>query len=115
DDLDEYVAALINSIAPGDYFAILAYLDPSEENEDPLQTIRTLVRDRLKVATTLGYGPRYLHTTGQLHKGGPDRVVFLVITADESQNLKIPGADYGFGALLRAGAQGDVEALAAKG
>jgi hypothetical protein len=77
--------------------------------------IRSVVRDERGVATTLGYGPRFLHSTGQLHKGGPPRGVFLQITSDESEDIPIPGRAFTFGQLKRAQAAGDLESLRAHG
>lgn len=94
-----------------DYIALLVYLEENEEHDALLSEIRRHVRDRLRVATTAGYGPRYLHSTGQLHKGGPDTGVFLLITADARQDLPVPGERYSFGALERAQALGDFAAL----
>jgi hypothetical protein len=73
------------------------------------------LRDRLRIATTLGYGPRYLHSTGQLHKGGPNTGLFLLLTTDPAEDLPIPGKPYGFGTLQRAQALGDYRALVDKG
>jgi transaldolase/glucose-6-phosphate isomerase len=95
----------------GDYLAILAYLEPTEEIERLLQAVRTLLRDRLKVATTLGFGPRYLHSTGQLHKGGPPNGLFVQITGDDADDLPIPGAGYDFSTFKAAQALGDLQAL----
>jgi hypothetical protein len=76
-----------------------------------LRKIRLLVRDRARIATTLGYGPRYLHSTGQLHKGGSNEGLFLLITSDNVEETVIPGQPYAFGMLMRAQAPGDFEAL----
>jgi len=111
-------AALAEQLArlrPGDYFAILAYLHRTPERHARLARLRLAVRDRARVATTLGYGPRFLHSTGQLHKGGPDTGVFLQLTADEGEDLPIPGERYGFEALRRAQAEGDLEVLERRG
>jgi transaldolase/glucose-6-phosphate isomerase len=80
-----------------------------------LQEIREAARQSSRVATTLGFGPRYLHSTGQLHKGGPNSGVFLVITADDAELLAIPGRRFGFGVLARAQARGDLDVLAERG
>ena len=93
------------------YFAILAYLTENEINESGLQRIRLLVRDKARIATTLGYGPRYLHSTGQLHKGGVNEGLFLLVTSDSAEDTGIPGQPYAFGMLMRAQALGDFEAL----
>ena len=110
--LAAFLKAHLQRLQANDYFAINAYVEMSPENEWPLQTIRHAVRDRLRVATTLGYGPRFLHSTGQLHKGGPNNGVFLQITVDDAEDLPIPGQKYSFGILKRFQAQGDFEVLA---
>ncbi len=99
----------------GDYLAIQAFWPPSPEATEILSGVRERVRDKLRLATTAGYGPRYLHSTGQLHKGGPDEGLFLQLTAGETAELPIPGEAYGFGTLHRAQAQGDLEALRDRG
>ena len=115
DSLRETLAAHLERLGPGDYFALNAYLESSEENEDDLQAIRTAVRDRHRVATTLGYGPRFLHSTGQLHKGGPNTGVSLQLTAEDPDSLPIPGHDYSLGVLAHAQARGDFEVLVERG
>jgi transaldolase/glucose-6-phosphate isomerase len=106
------VAQLLSLARPGhDYVAILAYVPPDREVEAQLQRIRTRVRDALGVATTLGFGPRFLHSTGQLHKGGPPSGVFLQLTAEPSKDLPIPGWDETFGTLIAAQALGDLQSL----
>ena len=96
---------------PGDYFAITAYLPPTAENESALMRIRLEVRDAARVATTLGFGPRFLHSTGQLHKGGPPTGVFLQVTAEPAASVPIPARPYGFGEVVAAQAAGDLAAL----
>jgi glucose-6-phosphate isomerase len=103
--------ALWDRLSPGGYFAILAYVQPTDARQELLQRLRTLPRDRRRVATTLGYGPRYLHSTGQLHKGGPDTGAYLLLTADSADDPAIPEAPYGLATLLRAQALGDFRAL----
>jgi transaldolase/glucose-6-phosphate isomerase len=110
-----YLKAHLNRIKPGDYFAINAYLDMNDANDKELQALRHAVRDGKRVATTLGYGPRFLHSTGQLHKGGPNSGVFLQITCDDAEELPIPGQKFGFGILKRCQAQGDFDVLAERG
>jgi transaldolase/glucose-6-phosphate isomerase len=110
--LEACLKAHLGRIKPGDYFAINAYVEMNEGNQTELQTLRHAVRDARKVATTLGYGPRFLHSTGQLHKGGPNSGVFLQITSDDAEDLPIPGQKFSFGVLKRAQAQGDFEVLA---
>ncbi len=102
---------LLSSIRAGDYFAITAYLPESPETDAALRRIRLEVRDAKKVATTVGYGPRFLHATGQLHKGGGENGVFLQITSEPSAAVAIPGRPWGFGDVLAAQAAGDFEAL----
>ena len=94
-----------------DYFAILAYLTENEANESGLRRVRLLVRDKARIATTFGFGPRYLHSTGQLHKGGMNEGLFLLVTSDSAEDAGIPGQPYAFGMLMRAQALGDFEAL----
>jgi hypothetical protein len=88
---------------------------PSEATWDRLQAARGRIRDRLGVATTLGYGPRYLHSTGQLHKGGPDTGVFLQVTEEPEEDRPIPGRPFTFGRLIAAQAAGDLAALRERG
>ena len=97
--------------AQNDYLAILAYLNENEINENRLRRIRAIVRDKMRIATTAGYGPRYLHSTGQLHKGGTNKGLFLLLTGDIAEDAGIPGQPYTFGMLMRAQALGDFEAL----
>ncbi len=105
------VSMFFEQAGAGDYFATLAYLTENEATGRGLQNVRTLVRDRLRLATTVGYGPRYLHSTGQLHKGGPNSGLFLLLTSDFGDDAPIPGQPYTFGMLMRAQALGDFEAL----
>jgi hypothetical protein len=114
-DLDD-PAAVLATIEAGDYVAILAYLDRTPETEASLQRARLAIRDRHRVATTVGFGPRYLHSTGQLHKGGPNRGVFLqVVDARRETDVPIPGRAYTFGTLIDAQALGDLRALRSRG
>ena len=105
------LSMFFRAMTPGAYLGILAYLTEDEANGSALRRIRTLVSDRMQIATTAGYGPRYLHSTGQLHKGGPDKGFFLLLTSDISEDAGIPGQPYTFGMLMRAQALGDFEAL----
>lgn len=114
-DLRALLAAHLGTVKPGDYVAINAYLDMNRSNEGALQAIRHQIRFEKHCATTLGFGPRFLHSTGQLHKGGPDSGVFLQITSDDAQDLPIPGQPYTFGVLKTAQANGDFVALAKRG
>ena len=109
------VRALIGTVADGDYFALLAYLPPDPPVHEALARIRVAVRDALGVATTAGIGPRYLHSTGQLHKGGPNSGIFLMLTADPARDLPIPARAETFGTLIAAQAAGDLAALQARG
>jgi transaldolase / glucose-6-phosphate isomerase len=109
------IKALLDQLHDGDYFALLAFVEMSEANRQALEAVRALVRDRRKVASTVGFGPRYLHSTGQAHKGGPNSGVFLVITSDEPEDLPVPGQRYSFGTIKRLQARGDVEVLASRG
>jgi len=109
-DIDE-VEALLTTLQPRDYFAILAYTQQVDDVESRLQAIRTAVRDRHRVATTSGYGPRYLHSTGQLHKGGPNSGVFLILTDETGEDLPIPGEPFGFKTLVHAQSAGDLKSL----
>ena len=109
--LDEALDALVGKAGPGRYFAIMAYVPPSAGADAALTSIRNSVRDARKSATTVGYGPRFLHSTGQLHKGGPGEGVFLQIESAGGEGVEIPHAPYGFDALLHAQALGDLEAL----
>jgi transaldolase/glucose-6-phosphate isomerase len=106
------LAAHLARLCPGDYFAINAYVEMNEVNHRLLSDIRHAVRDAKRVATTLGFGPRFLHSTGQLHKGGPNSGVFLQITSDDAADLTIPGMKSTFGLVKRFQAQGDFDVLA---
>jgi transaldolase/glucose-6-phosphate isomerase len=108
-------ASLLGEVRPGDYVAIQAFVPPTARWWDELQGVRARIRDRLGVATTLGYGPRYLHSTGQLHKGGPNTGVFLQVLDEPDRDLSIPGRPYTFGRLIRAQATGDLAALRERG
>ena len=102
--------ALLESAEPGDYLALLAFVPATAETEDALGRARARLSERTGLPTTAGFGPRYLHSTGQLHKGGPGSGLF-VQAIDDPPHLEIPGRDYGFRRLIRAQAQGDFEAL----
>jgi glucose-6-phosphate isomerase len=104
-------ATLLTLGRPGDYVALLAYLCRTRERHERLQKLRVGVRDFSRLATTLGYGPRFLHSTGQLHKGGPNIGVYLQLTADEGEDVPIPSEKYGFATLRRAQADGDYQVL----
>lgn len=109
------ITAFLNSYTklaePPDYFAMLAYFLQTPEREKLLHQIRMKLRNKLRVAATLGYGPRYMHSTGQLHKGGPDNGVFILFTYEAENDLPVPGEDYSFAVLQRAQALGDFRSL----
>ncbi len=105
----------LGQVRPGDYIALQAFLAPTPETTAVLQDIRRRLRDRLRVATTLGYGPRFLHSTGQLHKGGPPTSLFLQLVDDPPEDRPVPETGLTFGRLLRAQADGDYRALAERG
>ncbi|MGH9144603.1 MAG: glucose-6-phosphate isomerase, partial [Vicinamibacterales bacterium] len=107
--------AVLTLLHPGDYFALLAYVGPDPVLAAALQTWRRVVRDRARVATMFGYGPRYLHSTGQLHKGGPDSGLFVLISATPAEDVAIPGESFTFGTLEQAQAIGDFASLEAAG
>ena len=113
--LRNYLAAHLNQLAAGEYFALLAYLEMNAAHEARLQSIRRLVRDRKRVATCLGFGPRFLHSTGQAYKGGPNSGVFLQITCDDAADMPVPGQRYTFGVVKAAQARGDFHVLAERG
>lgn len=108
------LAAHLNRFQPGDYFALTAFLHPSPALHDFLQRLRMHLRDTYSAATTLGYGPRFLHSTGQLHKGGPGKGIFIQFTADDAEDIPVPGEGYSFGILKQAQALGDSAALRAR-
>ena len=109
--VQDALRAHLERLGPGDYFALNAYLDSDPATEDHCQAIRLAVRDRHRVASALGFGPRFLHSTGQLHKGGPNSGLFLQVTAEREEPLPIPGEAFSFGVLSMAQAQGDFEVL----
>jgi transaldolase / glucose-6-phosphate isomerase len=113
--ITEVIAGFITLAGEGDYVAINAYLPRNEETTARLTTLRQRILDQTGCATTLGFGPRFLHSTGQLHKGGADNGLFLQITQEIGADLVIPGTDFTFGVLARAQAQGDLEALQSRG
>lgn len=109
--LSEAVDSFVQLATPGDYFALLAYLPATDQIDATLSALRDRLRIRTGLATTLGYGPRFLHSTGQLHKGGPNSGVFLQLTGDEKVSVPVPGKPYDFGTLKMAQATGDWQAL----
>jgi transaldolase/glucose-6-phosphate isomerase len=110
--LKNYLRAHLARLGAGDYFALLAYVEMNAEHQSLLQSLRLAVRDRKHVATVLGFGPRFLHSTGQAYKGGPNNGVFLQITCDDAQDLAVPGQKYTFGIVKAAQARGDFQVLA---
>ena len=113
--LDGVIAAQLGRLGQGDYCALLAYIDRTEGHIDALTTLRKSIRDSKHVATCVGFGPRFLHSTGQAYKGGPNSGVFLQITCDDAQDLAVPGQTYSFGTVKAAQARGDFEVLAERG
>ena len=106
---------LVSKATPGSYMAIMAYVQPDADTDSALQALRRGVSERYGIATTLGYGPRFLHSTGQLHKGGPGTGLFLQLTIGHPNDVPIPGEAYTFGVLADAQAQGDLDALRTAG
>jgi len=112
--LDQILSAHLSRVQDGDYVAMNAYVERTSAVHALFQQIRTMVRDAKQVATTLGYGPRFLHSTGQLHKGGPNSGVFIQVTSDVGKDLAIPGEPYSFGVLAAAQALGDMKSLTSR-
>jgi glucose-6-phosphate isomerase len=110
-----WLRAHLGRLGKGDYLAVNAFLEMSPQNQAVLQEIREAVRTSSHAATTVGFGPRFLHSTGQLHKGGPASGVFLELTAEDADRIAIPGRRADFGVLARAQARGDQEVLAERG
>jgi transaldolase/glucose-6-phosphate isomerase len=113
--LGAFLKAHLGRLKASDYFALLGYIPMNEANEQQLQGIRHMVRDKKHVATCLGFGPRFLHSTGQAYKGGPNSGVFLQLTCDDANDLPVPGQKYTFGIVKAAQARGDFEVLAERG
>jgi len=110
-----YLKAHLGRVKAGDYFALLGYIQMNESHEESLQAIRHQVRDNKHIATCLGFGPRFLHSTGQAYKGGPNTGVFLQITCDDAQDLAVPDQKYTFGIVKAAQARGDFQVLVERG
>ncbi len=110
-DLGQYLQAHVGRLGAGDYFALLAYMEMNQPHQEILQEIRQSIRDRYQVATCLGFGPRFLHSTGQAYKGGPNSGVFLQITCDDAIDLPVPQQKYSFGVVKAAQARGDFQVL----
>lgn len=115
DTLAQSLQAWIAEVRSGDYVGLQAYLAPTDQTTRALQQVRQILRDRLRVATTSGYGPRFLHSTGQLHKGGPNTGHFLQLVDDPADDLAVPETNYTFGSLIGAQALGDIRALQQRG
>jgi transaldolase / glucose-6-phosphate isomerase len=109
--LEEVLRSFLSRLTPGDYFALLAYVPMNAGNEAALQKTRHRVRDATQNATCLGFGPRFLHSTGQAYKGGPNSGVFLQITCDHKEDVPVPGQKYTFGIVEAAQARGDFSVL----
>jgi len=107
-----YLRAHLKRLGAGDYFALLAYVQMNQQHENTLGSMRIAIRDKKRVATCLGFGPRFLHSTGQAYKGGPNSGVFLQVTCDDAQDLPVPGQKFTFGAVKAAQARGDFQVLA---
>jgi transaldolase/glucose-6-phosphate isomerase len=114
-DLTHVANEILSQVREGDALCFLAYLPCDDSTEAKFQSLRAVIRDARHVATSLGFGPRYLHSTGQMHKGGPDRMVFVLLTADRPVGVAIPGMGVTFNLLQRAQAVGDLQALLALG
>jgi transaldolase/glucose-6-phosphate isomerase len=114
-DLAGVLRTHLGRIGVGDYFALLAYIQRNDAHAKALQATRHLVRDTKKSATCLGFGPRFLHSTGQAYKGGPNCVVFLQITCDDAADIPVPGQKYTFGIVKAAQARGDFSVLSERG
>ena len=113
--VEAYLEAHLRRVGEGDYVGLLAYIDRSHAHIEALQRIRARIRDRKRAATVLGFGPRFLHSTGQAYKGGPNSGVFLQITHDPVQDIAVPGQRYGFKVVVAAQARGDMGVLVERG
>ncbi|GAC1431031.1 MAG: bifunctional transaldolase/phosoglucose isomerase [Terriglobales bacterium] len=113
--LVSYLHAHLNRIKDGDYFALLGYIEMNDAHEGSLQKVRHPLRDKKHVATCLEFGPRFLHSTGQAYKGGPNSGVFLQITCDDAVDFPVPGQKYTFGVVKAAQARGDFQVLIERG
>jgi hypothetical protein len=109
--LAAYLRAHLNCIGEGDYAALLAYVQMNDAHEQALQATRMAIRDKKRSATCLGFGPRFLHSTGQAYKGGPNTGVFLQITCDDAVDVPVPGQKFTFGVVKAAQARGDFQVL----
>jgi len=111
----DVIKAHLRRAGAGDYIALLDYLEETDENESVIQQLRAHLRDATRCATTTGYGPRFLHSTGQLHKGGPASGVFMQLTAADARDVEIPGEPFTFSTLKQAQALGDFRSLSTRG
>jgi len=111
----EYLKSHFARLRPGDYVALLAYVERSDANQHALDAIRTTIRDRTAAATCLGFGPRFQHSTGQIYHGGPNSGLFLQITCDDKADIVVPGHSYSFGVVKAAQARADLEVLTERG
>src|SRR6202000_1021518 len=113
--LESWIKAHLSRVHAGDYVALLAYIERNADHIDTLHAARLAVRDQRHVATCAEFGPRFLHSTGQAYKGGPDSGVFLQITADDAKDLPVPGQKASFGVIKAAQARGDFGVLTERG
>ena len=113
--LTGYIKSHLGRAKAGDYVALLAYVQRNKPHIDAVQTMRVEIRDRTKSATCVGFGPRFLHSTGQAYKGGPNSGVFLQITCDDPADIPVPDAKYTFGVVKAAQARGDLQVLEERG
>jgi transaldolase/glucose-6-phosphate isomerase len=113
--LSGVLKAHLRRAGAGDYVALLAYIDRNPAHSDALQRMRRMIRDHLRTATCLGFGPRFLHSTGQVYKGGPNSGVILQITCEDAADVAVPGQAYSFGVVKAAQARGDFDVLAERG
>lgn len=112
--IEGFIMAHLGRVHAGDYIALLDYIMETPEHDEMIQAIRSHLRDALRVATTTGYGPRFLHSTGQLHKGGPASGIFIQVTADNAVDVPLPNEAFTFGVLKQAQALGDFQSLASR-
>lgn len=113
--LTGYLKSHLGRVRPGDYVALLAYVERNDRHSQALTAIRTRIRDKTLAATCLGFGPRFQHSTGQAYKGGPNSGVFLQLTCDDRADIDVPGHGYSFGVVKAAQARGDLEVLDERG
>jgi len=108
---DSVLSALVSAAAPPHYVAVMGYVGPSEEMDSAALELRAVIRDSTRATTTFGYGPLFLHSTGQFHKGGPPVGIFVQLVSEAEQDVDVPDADFTFGELIEAQAAGDVQTL----